>query len=75
MPARAGRMPALPGFSFDFAGVPTHIAPPLKMDPLLTLLKRDAHTPPEDLARELNLSAAEVNARIARFEEEGVILG
>ena len=45
------------------------------MDPLLTLLKRDAHTPPEDLARELNLSAAEVNSRIARFEEEGVILG
>jgi DNA-binding Lrp family transcriptional regulator len=45
------------------------------MDPLLTLLKRDAHTPPEDLARELNLSVAEVNARIARFEQDGVILG
>jgi len=45
------------------------------MDPLLTLLKRDAHTPPEDLARELNLSLAEVQARIARFEEDGVILG
>jgi len=45
------------------------------MDPLLTLLKRDAHTPPEDLARELNLSVPEVHARIARFEEEGVILG
>jgi len=45
------------------------------MDPLLTLLKRDAHTPPEDLARELSLSVAEVNARIAHFEQEGVILG
>jgi len=45
------------------------------MDPLLTLLKRDAHTAPEDLARELNLSAPEINARIARYEEEGVILG
>jgi DNA-binding Lrp family transcriptional regulator len=45
------------------------------MDDLLTLLKKDAHTPPEDLARELNLSVAEVNARIARFEQDGVILG
>lgn len=45
------------------------------MDPLLTLLKKDAHTPPEDLARELNLSVAEVHARIAHFEEQGVILG
>jgi len=45
------------------------------MDSLLTLLKRDAHTPPEDLARELNVSVAEVNARIAHFEQEGVILG
>ncbi|MGA3169903.1 MAG: Lrp/AsnC family transcriptional regulator [Chthoniobacteraceae bacterium] len=45
------------------------------MDPLLRLLKKDAHTPPDDLARELNLSVAEINARIARFEQEGVILG
>ena len=45
------------------------------MDPLLTLLKKDAHTLPEDLARELNLSVAEVTARIAHFEQEGVILG
>ena len=45
------------------------------MDPLLTLLKKDAHTPPEDLARELNLSVAEVHARIANFEKEGTILG
>jgi len=45
------------------------------MDPLLTLLSRDAHTPPEDLARELNLSAAEVRERIAGFESDGTILG
>jgi DNA-binding Lrp family transcriptional regulator len=45
------------------------------MDPLLTLLRRDARTLPEELARELNLSVAEVNTRIARFEEEGIILG
>ena len=45
------------------------------MDPLLTLLKKDAHTPPEDLARELNLRVAEVYARIAHFEQEGMILG
>jgi DNA-binding Lrp family transcriptional regulator len=45
------------------------------MDPLLTLLKRDAHTPTEDLARELNLSVAEVQARIGRFEKDGVIVG
>jgi DNA-binding Lrp family transcriptional regulator len=45
------------------------------MDPLLTLLKRDARTQPEDLARELNLSADEVKARIAHFEQEGIIVG
>jgi len=45
------------------------------MDALLTLLKKDAHTPIEDLARELNLSVDEVNARISRFEEDGTIIG
>jgi DNA-binding Lrp family transcriptional regulator len=45
------------------------------MDPLLTLLKKDAHTPPEDLARELNLSVAEVHERIGQFERDGIILG
>ena len=45
------------------------------MDPLLTLLKNDAHIPHEDIARELNLSVEEVNARISHFEQEGVILG
>ena len=45
------------------------------MDPLLKLLKTDAHTAVEDLAKELNLSEAEVHARVAHFEKEGVILG
>ena len=45
------------------------------MDALLTLLKRDAHAPPEDLARELSLSVAEVRARIAHYEQDEVILG
>lgn len=45
------------------------------MDELLKLLKSNAHTPVEDLAKELNLSEAEVNARIAKFEADGVILG
>jgi len=45
------------------------------MDPLLKLLKKDAHKPAEEMARELDLSVAEVSARIAHFEQEGVILG
>jgi len=45
------------------------------MDALLTLLKRDAHAPPEDLARELSLTVAEVRARIAHYEQDEVILG
>src|SRR5438067_7968147 len=45
------------------------------MDDLLKLLKTDAHTPVDDLARELNLSEEEVSARIAKFESDGVILG
>lgn len=45
------------------------------MDNLLKLLKTNAHTAPEDLAKELDLSVDEVNARIAKFEQDGVILG
>lgn len=45
------------------------------MDELLKLLKSNAHTPVEDLAKELNLSESEVTARIAKFEKDGVILG
>ena len=45
------------------------------MDELLTILRADAHTPVEDIARELNLGEAEVRARIAKLEDDGVIVG
>ncbi len=45
------------------------------MEPLLSLLRQNARTPIEDLAKELNLSEDSVAARIAEFEKEGVILG
>ena len=45
------------------------------MEELLKLLKSNAHTPVEDLARELNLSKTEVAKRIAAYEKDGVILG
>jgi DNA-binding Lrp family transcriptional regulator len=45
------------------------------MDDLLKLLKTNAHTGVEDLAKQLNLSEAEVAARIDTYEKDGVILG
>jgi DNA-binding Lrp family transcriptional regulator len=45
------------------------------MDPLLELLHQNANIPREDLAKMLNLSVAEVNHRIERYEKEQVILG
>ena len=45
------------------------------MDPLLKLLKKNARTSVEDLAKELNLSRTEVGKRIARLEADGLILG
>jgi DNA-binding Lrp family transcriptional regulator len=45
------------------------------MDPLLELLHQNANIPREDLARMLNLSVAEVNERIDRYENDHVILG
>ena len=45
------------------------------MEPLLSLLRQNARTPIEDLAKELNLSENSVAARIAEFEKGGVILG
>lgn len=45
------------------------------MEELLKLLKSNAHTPVEDLAKELNLSEAEVSKRIAKYEKDGIILG
>ena len=45
------------------------------METLIRLLQQDANTPREELARLLNLSVEETNARIAALEKEGVIRG
>jgi DNA-binding Lrp family transcriptional regulator len=45
------------------------------MEKLLKLLKANAHTPVEDLAKELNVTEAEVRRRIAEYERDGTILG
>ncbi len=45
------------------------------MEVLLKLLKTNARTPVEDLAKELNLSKTEVAKRIAAYEKNGLILG
>jgi len=45
------------------------------MDKLLQLLKTNAHTPVDDLAKELCLTESEIRSRIEAFEKEGVILG
>ena len=45
------------------------------METLLRLLQQDATASREDLARQLNLSVDEVNARIATLEKDGVIRG
>ena len=45
------------------------------MEPLLQLLKENGRTSVEDLAKELNLTQAEVEARMSLLKAEGVILG
>ncbi len=45
------------------------------MDELLTLLKRNALETPENIAKQLNTSVADVRARIAEYERTGVIRG
>ena len=45
------------------------------METLLRLRQQDATTSRDDLARQLNLSVAEVNDRIANLEKDGVIRG
>src|SRR5258708_40250481 len=45
------------------------------MDELLHLLRQNARTSNENLARELNSTPTAVAEKIARLEEEGVILG
>src|SRR3954451_22155738 len=42
---------------------------------LLALLRRNARTNVDDLARELNVSEEDVSAEINRLEKEGLILG
>ena len=45
------------------------------MDPLLTLLRHNARTSNEDLAKELNSTDAAIAEKIAQFEQDGVLLG
>ena len=45
------------------------------METLIRLLQQDAKASREDLARQLNLTVEEVNARIASLEKDGVIRG
>ncbi len=45
------------------------------MDELLKLLKKNALETPENLGKMLNLPAAEVRAKIADYEERGIIRG
>ena len=45
------------------------------MDRLIELLKSNARTTADDLAKELNLTEAEVAARITELEQDGTILG
>ena len=45
------------------------------MDELLKILENNALESPQNIARMLNLSAAEVAARIADYEKKGVIRG
>ena len=45
------------------------------MDPLITLLRQNARTSVEDLAKELSLTPAVVTARLAQLEADGIVLG
>lgn len=45
------------------------------MEALIELLKKNALTPREDLARMLDMSVEEVEAAIAKLEEDSVVLG
>lgn len=45
------------------------------MDDLIALLRRDARSSNEDLAKELNTTAEAVAARIVKLHEDGLVLG
>lgn len=47
----------------------------LIMEALLRLLQQDSTTPRPELARQLNLTPEEIDARIASMEKDGVIVG
>ena len=47
----------------------------MNTDELISLLRHNARTSTEDLAKELNTSEAEVAAALRELEEEGVVLG
>lgn len=53
---------------------PTPAKPP-GTDPLLGLLQQDALTKPEQLAKALDTTAADVRGRVRRLERDGTILG
>ncbi len=50
-------------------------SPPHDMDDLIPLLRRNARTSADDLAKELNSTPEAVSARIAKLEHDGVLLG
>jgi DNA-binding Lrp family transcriptional regulator len=56
-----------------FKKLPSNYPP--GMDPLLKLLRENASLRPADLGRMLELSEAEVTARIKRYEADQIILG
>jgi DNA-binding Lrp family transcriptional regulator len=70
-------MPAGRGPLADLSEVVGHPPPPVQLDRvdlrLLALLAADARVSQRKLARELNMSAQAVGARIARLERAGVI--
>ncbi len=47
----------------------------MNTDELISLLRHNARTSTEDLAKELNTSEAEVETAVKELEEDGVILG
>ena len=55
--------------------VATHFSTTPHMDELLQLLRQNARASNENLARELNSTPTAVAEKIARLEQEGVILG
>ncbi len=67
-----------PSGIFPLTAPPTRVccAPTFTlMDPLITLLRQNARTSVEDLAKELSVTPAIVTDRLALLEAEGIVLG